>query len=144
MVMPSYRLLRSNKESGPYSLSDLVKLGLKPYDLVWVDGRSAAWRYPSEVSELKEYAPAVEEQPYDRFFKKPSETEVSSKNISRQEEIIPQKKSINENFVREETAHNILKESNVESNNNKNITPEISNPSYPANQPQPKKKVFVS
>jgi hypothetical protein len=144
MVMPSYRLLRSNKESGPYSLSDLVKLGLKPYDLVWVDGRSAAWRYPSEVSELKEYAPAVEEQPYDRFFKKPSETEASSKNISRQEEIIPQKKSINENFVKEETVHNILKESNVESNNNKNITPEISNPSYPVNQPQPKKIVFVS
>ena len=139
--MPSYRLLRSNKESGPYSLSDLVKLGLKPYDLVWVDGRSAAWRYPSEVSELKEYAPIVEEQPYDRFFKKPSETEASSKNIFPQEEIIPSKKTINENFVKEETAHNILKESNIESNVNKPITPEIPSPSY---QPQPKKKVFVS
>ena len=73
--MPSYRLLRSNKESGPYTLNDLVTLGLKPYDLVWVDGRSAAWRYSSEVAELKEYAPAVEEQPYDRFYKKPSEAE---------------------------------------------------------------------
>jgi hypothetical protein len=68
--MASYLLLRDNKESGPYTLNDLVSLGLKPYDLVWVESRSAAWRYPSEIPELKEYAPIVEEQPYDRFFKK--------------------------------------------------------------------------
>jgi hypothetical protein len=89
--MPSYLLLRNNKESGPYSLNDLVQLGLKPYDLVWVDGRSAAWRYPSEIAELKEYAPVVEEQPYDRFFKKSPEPETSIK----QEEIIPEKKFLN-------------------------------------------------
>ncbi|MBI1342799.1 MAG: hypothetical protein GC171_07695 [Terrimonas sp.] len=70
--MALYRLLRSNKEIGPYSLDDLIALGLKPYDLVWVDGKSAAWRYPSEVNELKPYAPVVEEQPYDRFYKKKS------------------------------------------------------------------------
>src|SRR5437773_1538991 len=75
VTMPSYKLLRSNRESGPYSLNDLVTLGLKPYDLIWVDGRSAAWRYPSEVTELKDFAPAVEEQPYDRFYKKSSESE---------------------------------------------------------------------
>ena len=68
--MASYRLLRDNKESGPYNLDELVTLGLKPYDLVWVESRSAAWRYPSEIPELKEFAPIVEEQPYDRFFKK--------------------------------------------------------------------------
>lgn len=72
--MTSYLLLRNNKESGPYSLEDLVSLGLKAYDLVWVKGKSAAWRYPGEIPELQEWAPAVEEQPYDRFFKKPSET----------------------------------------------------------------------
>ena len=71
--MASYLLLRNNKESGPYSLEALIQLGLKPYDLVWVEGRSAAWRYPSEVDDLKFYAPIVEEQPFDRFFKKPSE-----------------------------------------------------------------------
>ena len=71
--MASYLLLRNNKESGPYSLEGLIQLGLKPYDLVWVEGRSAAWRYPSEVEDLKFYAPAVEEQPFDRFYKKPSE-----------------------------------------------------------------------
>lgn len=71
--MTSYLLLRSNKESGPYSLEDLVRTGLKPYDLVWIQGKSAAWRYPSEIEELKPYAPVTEEQPYDRFYKKSSQ-----------------------------------------------------------------------
>src|SRR6187455_3886551 len=71
--MDNYLLLRSNKQSGPYSLQQLVSFGLKPYDLVWVEGRSAAWRYPSEVDGLKAYAPVTEEQPYDRFYKKPEE-----------------------------------------------------------------------
>ncbi len=71
--MATYLLLRNNKESGPYTLPELEAKGLKPYDLVWVEGKSAAWRYPSEVEELKRFAPIVEEQPYDRFFKKPSE-----------------------------------------------------------------------
>lgn len=47
-----------------------MRAGLKPYDLVWVKDRSAAWRYPSEIPELQAYAPVVEEQPYDRFYKK--------------------------------------------------------------------------
>jgi hypothetical protein len=69
--MSQYLLLRDNKQSGPYSLDELITKGLKPYDLVWLNGKSAAWRYPSEIAELKPYAPAVEEQPYDRFYKKP-------------------------------------------------------------------------
>jgi hypothetical protein len=68
--MTSYLLLRDNKESGPYSMEELLRFGLKPYDLVWIKGKSAAWRYPSEVDELKPYAPVVEEQPFDRFYKK--------------------------------------------------------------------------
>ena len=71
--MASYLLLRSNKKSGPYSLQEIVNFGFKAYDLVWVEGKSASWRYPSELEELKPYAPTVEEQPFDRFFKKPSE-----------------------------------------------------------------------
>ncbi|MCW3118570.1 MAG: hypothetical protein JWM28_2652 [Chitinophagaceae bacterium] len=76
--MATYLLLRNNKNSGPYSLEALIQLGLKPYDLVWVEGKSAAWRYPSEVEDLKFYAPVVEEQPYDRFYKKPSETKIET------------------------------------------------------------------
>jgi hypothetical protein len=65
-----YLLLRNNKQSGPYSLDDLKTMGLKAYDLVWVDGKSAAWRYPCEIEELSSFAPAVEEQPFDRFYKR--------------------------------------------------------------------------
>jgi hypothetical protein len=71
--MVNYLLLRNNKQQGPLSLQHLIQLGLKPYDLVWVEGKSAAWRYPSEIPELKPYCIVVEEQPYDRFFKKPGE-----------------------------------------------------------------------
>jgi hypothetical protein len=70
--MNTYKLLRNNKEIGPLSLEELIAKGLKPYDLIWVQNRSAAWRYPSEIEELKAYAPITEEQPYDRFFKKAS------------------------------------------------------------------------
>jgi hypothetical protein len=73
--MKKFLLLRNNKQSGPYSTEELQQMGLKPYDLIWVEGKSAAWRYPGEVEELKSFAPAVEEQPYDRFYKKHTETE---------------------------------------------------------------------
>lgn len=68
--MNKYLLLRDNKQTGPYTAQELSEKGLKPYDLVWLEGRSAAWRYPGEIDELKSFAPGVEEQPYDRFYKK--------------------------------------------------------------------------
>lgn len=80
--MNKYLLLRDNKQSGPYSVEELEKLGLKPYDLVWLDGRSAAWRYPSEMEELRHFAPAVEEQPYDRFYKKKTTQQVAAQQIT--------------------------------------------------------------
>lgn len=76
--MKKFLLLRSNKQSGPYSAEELQQMGLKAYDLIWVEGKSAAWRYPGEVEDLKSFAPAVEEQPYDRFYKKPVEAESTS------------------------------------------------------------------
>src|SRR5207253_8150768 len=71
--MNQYLLLRDNKQTGPYTAQELAAKGLKPYDLVWLEGKSAAWRYPGELEELKAFAPGVEEQPYDRFYKKPGE-----------------------------------------------------------------------
>jgi hypothetical protein len=100
--MASYLLLRSNKRSGPYSLEDLVSFGLKPYDLVWIEGKSAAWRYPSEVEELKPYAPGVEEQPYDRFFKKPSQ-EKKEEVIEKQQPVIEKQQPVIEKVLVEET-----------------------------------------
>jgi hypothetical protein len=72
-----YLLLRDNKQSGPLSLEELKTMGLKAYDLVWVEGKSAAWRYPCEIQELSAFAPAVEEQPFDRFYKKAAAVEAN-------------------------------------------------------------------
>ena len=58
--MRIYRILRNNKEQGPFSLEELVQLSLKPYDLIWVDGRSAGWRYPTEIEVLKPYVAGQE------------------------------------------------------------------------------------
>ena len=52
-----YLLLRSNKQTGPYSIEELLQLNLKPFDLVWMEGRSAAWQYPFEIPSLKPYVP---------------------------------------------------------------------------------------
>jgi hypothetical protein len=48
-----YSLLRSNKQSGPYTLEELLQLNLKPFDLVWVEGKSGGWSYPTEIEALK-------------------------------------------------------------------------------------------
>ena len=69
-----YRLLRDNKEQGPFTSQELIQKGFKRYDLIWVDGRSAAWSYPGELPEFKLYVPEPEEQPFDRFFKKESDS----------------------------------------------------------------------
>lgn len=68
--MSKYILLRDNKENGPFTLDQLISKGFKAYDLIWIEGKSAGWRYPSEIDELKAYAPIIEEQPFDRFYKK--------------------------------------------------------------------------
>ena len=70
--MKGYLLLRDNKQTGPYSMEEIIEKGFKPYDLIWAEGKSAGWRYPGELPEFTTYAPMVEEQPFDRFFKKPS------------------------------------------------------------------------
>ena len=158
--MPSYKLLRSNRESGPYSLNDLVTLGLKPYDLIWVDGRSAAWRYPSEVTELKDFAPAVEEQPYDRFYKKSSESEkpeipisqapAKEIDVSTHVETPPQKYFVKEETIKQEAVQEVYVKPGQQSvplkteDPVKKTIPEIPDRSYQTYQPQPKKQVFVS
>lgn len=82
--MSAYRLLRNNKESGPFSLEEITAIGFKPYDLIWIDNKSAAWRYPYEVPELKPFTNFTEEQPYDRFYKK----ETTAKEVKEKEEVV--------------------------------------------------------
>jgi hypothetical protein len=69
--MSSYLLLRNNNESGPFSMEEMRGMSLKAYDLIWIVGKSAAWRYPGEIAELKSFAPPVPELDNDLFRKKP-------------------------------------------------------------------------
>lgn len=57
MSIRVYRLLRNNKEEGPFTAEELIQKSLRPYDLIWIDGRSGAWNYPGELAEFKKYAP---------------------------------------------------------------------------------------
>ena len=50
-----YLLLRSNRQTGPFDLQELLQQNLKPFDLVWIEGRSFGWKYPSEIDTLKPY-----------------------------------------------------------------------------------------
>lgn len=65
--MQQYKLLRNNKEIGPLSYQELIDLPLKAYDLVWVDGKTMSWKYPSELDELKAFAPPVLDDLYKQF-----------------------------------------------------------------------------
>jgi hypothetical protein len=50
-----YLLLRNNQQTGPHSLEELLQLQLKPRDLVWVEGKSYGWSYPTEIDTLQPY-----------------------------------------------------------------------------------------
>jgi len=68
-IMSTYLLLRNNQESGPFSIEEIKGMSLKSYDLLWIVGKSAAWRYPGEISELKSFAPPIPEQSGNPFIK---------------------------------------------------------------------------
>lgn len=57
--MKRFLLLRNNQETGPYSLEELQAFGLNSSDLVWVEGKSTAWDYPTNIEELKGYSNLV-------------------------------------------------------------------------------------
>jgi hypothetical protein len=73
-----YLLLRSNKQSGPHTLEELVKLGLKPRDLIWIEGKSFGWSYPTEINALKPYVAAVVETPVQQAPEIKSENKAAS------------------------------------------------------------------
>src|SRR5580693_9136807 len=83
--MNSYLLLRNNKETGPFTIEEIKGMSLKPYDLLWVVGKSAAWRYPGEINELKSFAPPIPEQITDSNVKKSNSdnTSVVSSNTKK-------------------------------------------------------------
>lgn len=49
-----YKLLRNNKQSGPYTINELAGLNLQSNDLIWIEGKTPGWHYPSEIDELQQ------------------------------------------------------------------------------------------
>lgn len=98
--MPSmqkvYLLLRNNTKTGPYSLEEVLQLNLKPFDLVWVEGRSAAWQYPFEVAALKPY---VAETPQAVNPFQPIATEALDEKIVQQKPVLPKTEATKKIFV---------------------------------------------
>lgn len=58
--MKEYLLLRNNTELGHYSFEELKAMGLKPFDLIWIENKSFSWKYPSEITELAPFAPSLQ------------------------------------------------------------------------------------
>ena len=57
-----YLLLRNNQQTGPFSLEELLQYDLKPYDLIWIEGKSAGWYYPQEIQALQPYLPFLKKK----------------------------------------------------------------------------------
>ena len=55
--MKTYQLLRNNKSMGYYTKTCLLQIGLQPLDLLWVEGESITWKYPSELEDFKGFVP---------------------------------------------------------------------------------------
>ena len=104
--MSSYLLLRNNQESGPFAFEEVQAMPLKSYDLIWVVGKSAAWRYPGEILELRSFAPPVPEQITDQHSKKQDARKQDTGNAN--PETTPAKKpEITINRVRENNGQRI-------------------------------------
>lgn len=143
--MATYLLLRNNKETGPYELADLLVQQLKAYDLVWVQGRSAAWRYPCEIDELKAHAPVAEEQPFDRFYKKKIAKEPVVQQ--EQEEKVAENKeekttAIKETSPYEDYLPKAVKEEKKATSKSVFVTLPAK-PAQPANKPKPIERIAV-
>jgi hypothetical protein len=88
-MQKTYSLLRNNKQSGPYTLEELLQLSLKHFDLVWVEGKSSGWSYPSEIDTLKTYVDDIPKKAEEAIFQSqkspdstsatPAKTEIRTK-----------------------------------------------------------------
>jgi hypothetical protein len=58
-----YVLLRQDQQTGPYSLEEIIQFDLKPYDLIWIEGKSAGWYYPQEIAALHPYLSFLPQKP---------------------------------------------------------------------------------
>ena len=48
-----YFLLQNSRQVGPYTQQDLMQIGIRPTDLVWIQGKSTTWQTAEAVEELR-------------------------------------------------------------------------------------------
>lgn len=77
--MKCYLLLRKNAETGPFTLDELTAQALKPTDLIWMEGQSTAWKYPTEIEALQAFV--ADEEPADESDFLQGEVLTTSKGI---------------------------------------------------------------
>ncbi|HEU0065123.1 MAG TPA: DUF4339 domain-containing protein [Flavisolibacter sp.] len=98
-----YLLLRNNKQTGPYTIDELIEKQLKPADLIWTEGQSRSWMHPYEMEEFtptfsKSATPktavipknekTVDSRPADCVYK-----ETISKNVRQESNLINKEKT---------------------------------------------------
>jgi hypothetical protein len=54
-----YLLLRNNQQTGPFTIGELLQQQLNPSDMIWIEGKSNAWTYLSEL-ELTPFEKKIE------------------------------------------------------------------------------------
>jgi hypothetical protein len=52
-MQKNYLLLRNNIQLGPFTIEELLEQEILPTDLIWIEGKSLAWSYASELNLLK-------------------------------------------------------------------------------------------
>ncbi len=72
-----YLLLRNNKQSGPHTLEELLKFGLKPLDLIWIEGKRFGSSYPSAINALTPYVSTAAETTVPQAAAKKSDSQAS-------------------------------------------------------------------
>src|SRR3954470_19697496 len=82
-----YLLLRDNQQTGPFTIGELLQQQLLPTDMLWIEGRSTAWAYLSEMELQPSINKAIEARtetvadPSKRTTPSPTPS-ISEKNIS--------------------------------------------------------------
>jgi hypothetical protein len=81
-----YVLLRNDQQTGPYSLEEVIQFDLKPYDLIWIEGKSAGWYYPQEIGALRPYLSFLPKKPTVQNTTAPKTVFVSMPFVAKKEE----------------------------------------------------------
>lgn len=72
-----YLLLSNNLQSGPFTIGELLQQQLRPSDMIWIEGKSSAWTYLSEL-ELTPFIIAKDSVP-DKNTEIPAKDEIERK-----------------------------------------------------------------